>query len=387
MGPVMERSRESKKIFILASTLVIGGAEMVFRSLAENLESSGYNVELLFLREPGETGENLIEKGICFRRDISGSRFNPLALLRLFRIFRKNRDSVLLALDHHNVISLGGLASRCAGLRGSVLSVHSTGLWGSGRTFSRLDRIHLRLFDRIVALSDTHAGYLAEREGVPKSRMVVINNGIDTDRFNPADREEKGGRIKREIEIGDDETVVTIVAALRPEKNHVMFIESAGRVMKREESARFLIVGEGEQREFLEKETERRELRGRVTFLGSREDIPDILSASDISVLCSHPVVETFPLTVLEAMACGLPVISTDVGSLSDIITDRRDGILIPAGDSEALAENIIELIRNLNLRDRLGKNARRKVELKFSRQEMANNYLKMLGDLYRVSP
>jgi len=175
---------------------------------------------------------------------------------------------------------------------------------------------------------------------------------------------------------------VTIVAALRPEKNHVMFIESAGRVMKREESARFLIVGEGEQREFLEKETERRELRGRVTFLGSREDIPDILSASDISVLCSHPVVETFPLTVLEAMACGLPVISTDVGSLSDIITDRRDGILIPAGDSEALAENIIELIRNLNLRDRLGKNARRKVELKFSKQEMVNNYLNMLSDL-----
>ncbi|MBD3179856.1 MAG: glycosyltransferase, partial [Candidatus Latescibacteria bacterium] len=322
----MENRRESKKIFILASTLVVGGAEMIIRSIAETLPDEGFQVELLFLREPGKVGDLLIGKGFDFRSGISRSRFDPLALYMLLSLFRRHRNSVLLSLDHHNAVFLGALASRWAGIKGSVLSVHSTGLWGSGRTFTFTDRAVLKLYDRIVALSDTHARYLVEDEEVPGDSVEVINNGIDVERFNRSFREKRGGGIREELGLENDHTVVTIVAALRPEKNHLMFLEAAGRVAGESERARFLIVGDGEMREALESEAGRRKLSDRVFFLGNRDDIPEILAATDISVLSSHPVVETFPLTVLEAMACGLPVISTDVGSVSEIISHRDNG-------------------------------------------------------------
>ncbi|MFO7914688.1 MAG: glycosyltransferase [Candidatus Krumholzibacteriales bacterium] len=374
---------ESRKIFILASTLVIGGAEMVVSSLAENLRAGGFDIELIFIREPGEIGERLIDSGIKHQAGLAESRFDPRTLPRLTGTLRNHRDSALLVLDHHNAILWGALASRLARIRGSVLSVHSTGLWGSGRTFNLADRMVLNLFDRVIALSETHAEYLSGQEGVPSGKLTVINNGIDTGRFNPAGRDEKGKKVREELGIESEDTVVSIVAALRPEKNHLMFLEAAGSVLKRSREFRFLIVGEGEQRQELERKTGRMDIADRVIFTGSRDDIPDILAATDISVLCSHPVVETFPLTVLEAMACGLPVISTDVGSVSEIITDRENGILIPSGDTEALTDAMMELASDRNLRERLGGNARRKVAGSFSDEKMAEKYIAVFDDIF----
>lgn len=379
----MENQMESRKIFILASTLVIGGAEMVVRSLAENLRAGRFDVELILLGEPGEIGERLIGSGIKSRSRLAGSRFDPLTLFRLTGELRSHKNSILLVLDHHNAIFWGALASRLAGITGTVLSVHSTGLWGSGQTFTLADRMLLNLFDRVIALSRTHAEYLASREGVPAGKIEVINNGIDTGRFNPDGSDEKGKRVREELGIDNRETVVTIVAALRPEKNHLMFLEAAGAVLERSGDFRFLIVGEGQQREKLERKAQQMNIADRVTFTGSRDDIPDILAATDIPVLCSHPVVETFPLTVLEAMACGLPVISTDVGSVSEIITDRRNGILIPSGDTEALAGAILELGSDRYLRERLGENAREKAAGSFSTEEMVEKYIAVFDDIF----
>jgi len=379
----MENQMESRKIFILASTLVIGGAEMVVRSLAENLRAGRFDVELILLGEPGEIGERLIGRGIKSRSRLAGARFDPRTLFRLAVALRSHKNSILLVLDHHNAIFWGALASRLAGITGTVLSVHSTGLWGSGRTFTLADRVVLNLFDRVIALSRTHADYLVSREDVSAGKIEVINNGIDTGRFKPDGSDEKGKRVREELGIGNRETVVTVVAALRPEKNHLMFLEAAGSALKRSGDFRFLIVGEGQRKEKLERKARQMNIEDRVTFTGSRDDIPDILAATDISVLCSHPVVETFPLTVLEAMACGLPVISTDVGSVSEIITDRENGILIPSGDTEGLADAILELGSDRYLRQRLGENAREKAAGSFSTEEMVEKYIAVFDDIF----
>ena len=128
---------------MLASTLVTGGAERVFESLATGLPGFGYDPLVLCLHSPGRTGERMMEAGAAVETGIMRGRHDPLAVTRLARIFRREGGGILLSLDHHDAIVAGISAAVLAGLGGRVLSVHSTGLWKKGSSFTRLDRLFL----------------------------------------------------------------------------------------------------------------------------------------------------------------------------------------------------------------------------------------------------
>ena len=379
-GPVSRRA----DLFILASTLVTGGAENVVKALATGLPDLGFDPKVLCLREPGETGREIAGGGVPVRARLAMGRFDPLATLRLASIMRGDRRAALLCLDHHDAIFHGITASRLAGLRPRVLAVHSTGLWGGRRTFSPSDRVMIGGFSRIVALARGHERYLVEREGVDPGRTTVINNGVDTARFEPADASARV-RVRRGLGIPGDCFAIAIVAALRPEKNHGLLFEAFRRSETGKGSGRrpfILVVGDGPEAGRLKREASSSGLGDSVVFLGRREDVEKVLRASDISVLCSHPVVETFPLAVLESMSCGVPVISTRVGSVQEIIDDGVDGLLVEPGDSEGLAAYIDRIAGDPGTASRLAANARKKVVEKFSEESMVESYARMLEGL-----
>jgi glycosyltransferase involved in cell wall biosynthesis len=238
----------------------------------------------------------------------------------------------------------------------------------------------LPLYERVIALSGRHADYLVEKEGVKREKITVINNGVDDSRFTPSVSDEEKARMRRKLSIPEGSIVVIIVAALRPEKNHRMFLDVASRLSAKRKDLLFLVVGDGLEKEKLLSEAAGMTLENSLRFLGRRKDIPEILKCSDISVLCSYPVVETFPVTVLEAMASGLPVISTDVGSVGDIIRDGEDGFLIESDDRDALAARIEELAGDPRMRDGMGRKGRKRVVDNFSTSIMLDNY----NDLFR---
>lgn len=376
----MNFSLKRSKVFLLASTLTTGGAEQVIRALAIGLPEHGYTTHIICLRGLGAIGTEISTHGIPTHFGLSERRYDPSVFFKLVRLFRKERGAILLSLDHHDATFWGALASSCAGIGHRVLSMHSTGLWGKGGSFTLSDRLALPLYDRIVALARIHAEYLERDEGIGAEKIAVINNGVDTERFNPIGSVERRAELRKRLEIPADCFVVTIVAVLRPEKNHGMLLRSAGEVLSRDKNFLFLIVGDGEEAGNLQTIVRELSLGTAVRFMGLRSDIPEILSVSDVSVLCSYPVVETFPIAVLESMASGVPVVATSVGSIPEMIEDGVDGILIPSGDERALTEALVTLEENPERRAAIGMRARKKVVERYSEKRMVEEY----ADLFR---
>lgn len=369
-----------QKITILCSTLVTGGAEMVVRALALGLPGYGIMPRIVCLREPGTIGEEIKNGGIEVRSGISGGRHDIGALAKLVRILGAERESVLLCLDHHDAIFTGVLASRMAGLKHRVLCVHSTGLWNRKGTFSFTDRMALPHFERVVALAENHARYLCDDGGIDRGKIVLIRNGVDTRKFRPESDAGVKASVRKELGIPGEDLVVTMAAAMRPEKNHMMLVGAASTLLRGDPGYTFLMAGDGAEAQAIRDRAAGLGIEGKIRFLGIRRDMERIFSVTDVSVLCSYPVVETLPLSVLEAMSSGAAVVSTRVGSIPEMVEDGRDGILIESGDVDSLVSSLQSLKKDPDLRRMLGENARKRVEKDFSESGMIKAYAQLFS-------
>jgi glycosyltransferase involved in cell wall biosynthesis len=366
------------RIAFVASTFGIGGAERVISEVVARLRADRFEPQLYFLREAGPLGRELFARGVGGVERIEARRGDPLAVARLWRYFRRERPDVAFCMDHHNAMLVGRVAGVAARVRALVVGSHSTGLFGRRGSLRRADRWLMEFTDCVVALSRTHARYLQEREGVSPGKLRVIENGIDVTAF----AESGGSRVRAELGIGEDEAVVSMVAALRPEKAHEVLLEAAARLEVGVRPVHFLLAGDGARREALEALSVRLGVRERVHFLGARRDVPALLRASSVLVLPSHPVVETLPLAVLEAMAAGVPVVASRVGSIPEVIESGENGLLVPPGDAPALAEAIAHMLGDDALARRVAAAARRTVAERYSAQRMADGYADMFDEL-----
>lgn len=368
-------------VCILASTLVTGGAERVAQALALGLGRFGFKPAVVCLREPGPIGKELSKLDIPVVSNLSHSSHDPMAVSRLARSLRRSEIDLVYSLDHHDAVFNGGIASRLAGVRRRVLGIHSTGLWGRNSSFTLSDRLVIPLYDMVVALAGPHAEYIEKAGSVKRSKISIIRNGVDTGRFRPPASEGDRRLLRSRLGVPEEAFVIAIVAALRPEKNHEMLIRSV-RALPDDLRPYLLVVGEGSEAQKLRDIADETGLTDRVGFLGRRDDVNEVLAASDLFVLCSHPVVETFPLSILEAMASGLPVVATRVGSVEEIIIDESHGILIEPGDEEALTRSIAEMMKEEGLRIEMGKLGRERVAEHFSEGSMVESYARLFQRL-----
>jgi len=206
-------------------------------------------------------------------------------------------------------------------------------------------------------------------ERLPAERIEVIHNGVDTGKYHPAVPSE-GGALRESFGIGPSDTVMTTVASLKPAKRVDLLLRAVARCIRANPGVRVLLVGDGPDRAELEQLARRIGMTERVVFAGIRDDVDDILRMSDVLVLSSRVGTETFPNVVLEAMASGLPVVSTDVGSVREMI-DESCGLIVPPEDEDALAEAIGQLAADPEMRRRLGRRGREVVEERFTLEAM----------------
>ncbi|UCH84210.1 MAG: glycosyltransferase, partial [Candidatus Latescibacterota bacterium] len=360
----------------IASTLGIGGAENVMSNLLTRLPAETTESRTYLLREPGPIGDKLIRSGIWCEHGLGRHRADPTVLARLVPRLRSFSPDIVFTLDHHNAMFWGRLASLVAGVPRRVAVSHSTGRMDNERSFTALDRVLMRQTDVVVALSDAHAGYLRDIEHIDGDKIEIIENGIDIELYSRVD-EHTVSSTRLGLGIGDDGSVVTMVAAIRPEKAHDALLE-ASRIIITERpdlSLTYLIVGDGPARVELEAKRSRLGLDGSVNFLGSREDVPVILGLSDVLVLPSHAAVETLPLAVLEAMAAGVAIVASAVGSVPEIIQDGWNGKLIAPADAVGLSKAICHIVDNQRETERMIENARETVRRRYSVEHMVAKY------------
>lgn len=371
------------RIAFVSSTLAVGGAENVLFNLITRLPSERYQSELLFLKEPGTVGMRLIREGVPHAAGLQRRRSDPAVLFRLVRQLKSSPPDILFSLDHHNAMFWGRLASLAVRVPRRVVASHSTGRMESRRSFSRLDRLLMRHTDAVVALSGAHAEYLRRVEAIDPRKIVVIENGIDVGRYGAAD----SGTVEKlrlGLGLGPDERVVTMVAALRPEKAHNALLKTAKDLTARRPDlrARFLVVGDGPERDRIEALRSELGLQNHVSLLGERDDVPEILQLSDVAVLPSHGAVETLPLAVLEAMAAGVPVVASAVGSVPEIIQDGRTGRLIAPADAVGLSEAICRIFDEHEETQRIIRHARETVRERYTVEKMLSRYEELFDRL-----
>jgi glycosyltransferase involved in cell wall biosynthesis len=192
------------------------------------------------------------------------------------------------------------------------------------------------LADAVTAVSDFSAASLAENDGLSGQRIEVIENGVDIQRFN-------GAASVHNLDIDRRRRYLVCVARFHPVKDHATLLRAFEIVARQQSDVDLLLVGDGPLRGDLQRLARELGIEGRVRFLGLRQDVPGILRAAQIFVLTS--LSEAAPLTVLEAMASGLPVVVTAVGGNPEIVRDGVDGYLVPRGDASAIASAILGML------------------------------------------
>lgn len=363
------------RVMFVLTSMPVGGAETLLVNLVRRLDRSRFQPEFCCLKELGPLGEELA-KEVPAHHGMLYCKYDVRVLGRLTRLFASRRIDAVVTVGAGDKMFWGRLAAWRARVPVVVSALHSTG-WPDG--VGRLNRMLTPLTDAFIGVAAEHGRFLVEHERFPAAKVYVIPNGVDVDRFqfSPLDRV----ALRRILDLDDATPVVGIVAALRHEKNHLLFLRAAALVHAEMPQARFLIVGDGPERDPLERTTRQLGLERAVQFLGTRSDVPQVLSAIDVLALTSHT--EANPVSILEAMAVQRPVVATRVGSVAESVEQGVTGYLAPSGDAEGIALRWLELLRDPEKARGMGRAGRELVLQRWSLEGMVEGYQQLVANIY----
>lgn len=368
-------------VMFVIDSLEVGGAESQLVMLALRLSELGHRCEVFALRAEGALRLPLQEKGIAIRDGGLVPERNRLGLFngvwRLWKSLISMRPTVV-----HTFLPLsnlaGSVAAFLAGTPVVITSRRGLGIHQDGAPkWKVLDRISNSLSKRIAVNSRAVALDTVARDGVAPGKIACIYNGVDFERF-------QGSLHMREIMRGNlglaaSEFAWINVANLASCKGHLDLLGGFSALVP-SNGCRLVLVGgdRGSQAE-IEALAVELGISNRVLLLGSRNDVPELLSAMDGFVMSSHS--EGFPNAILEAMSAGLPIVATEVGGNAEALHDGRAGILVPAREPVALGRAMQEIMDSPQLRASLAVAAKDRAREQYAVDKMAASYL----DLYRA--
>ncbi len=313
---------------------------------------------------------------------------NPAGALRaIWRIRQVIRERKIQAVVCHNSLAgiVGRLAASMAGGPRFVYFAHGLACGPAQRALDWMIRYQVErnlapLTDAIIVMND-YDERLARRTPLAKdaSRVFRIPGmGVDLERFTTGVPREDRQRLDRELSIDPGQKIVLCVARLIPEKGVAEFIEAALRVCGQRRDACFLLAGTGPLLDRLRARVARERAEDRIKVLGWRNDIQTLMRCSDIFSLPSY-YMEGLPVSILEAMACGKPVVSTHHKGCEDAVVDGSTGFLVPSRQAAPLAERISSLLDDERLRAAMGRAGRQRVEREFQIAECTRTILEVL--------
>ncbi|MBI4839347.1 MAG: glycosyltransferase [Nitrospirae bacterium] len=344
----------------------IGGAEKITLDLFKNIRKETFDVRVLFDCRAGIMQSNYAEAGI--------ETFQSKGIIRNIRFIVHLRPDIIhlyglkVNIKWRVILWLLGFRN-IIGSNFGLTNAEQIGFWRV-----RLDVLTACFLKKYITNSAKVAGYLKDR-GFPKDKLEVIYCGIENDQYR-AQPEGRKKEIKQRLGIPFDCTVINCVANLRAVKGHVVLIDALAGLKGLNFSA--LMIGEGALRDTLIKYAWDKGLKEKIFFLGHIPDIHELLAITDIFALAS--LSEGMPISIMEAMAAGLPVVATDVGGVSELVMDNETGFLVPCRNPLLLAEKIKTLMDNKTLRVEMGGKGQIRIKEKFSLASM----VKKTEELYR---
>jgi glycosyltransferase involved in cell wall biosynthesis len=352
------------KVEMVVHGLIAAGMEMVVVQLTRGLASRGHDVGVTCIEFEGTLGRSLRNEG--FRVSLVPTPgiapiFFPRKLGRWLRDLRPDVVHI-----HSGAWIKAARAASWAGVPRVVFTLH--GLEGDEPWHeSVLNRWAARTTDAIAVVSRPLVDHLA---GIDQRKIHVVPNGVDTGRFSPTPDQ---ATCRRAVGLPVDALIVGHVARLSPVKNQRFLIDAFSRILAGRPDAFLVLVGDGPLRQDLVQFSHQLGAADRILFLGERSDLPDLFRSFDVFVLPS--LLEGTSMSILEAMASGLPVVASAVGGTPDLLAPGECGVLFDSGDTDAFVLAVNELLASDRMRQDLGMKARRRAEAAFSEQGVISRY------------
>jgi glycosyltransferase involved in cell wall biosynthesis len=346
----LDRNNKGKiNVVHLVEELTIGGLEKTLTAVVLNLNKKKYNVSVWCLREGGFFADKLVKEGIDVNiLHISTSR-NPLSIYKLYRLLKSHKFDII----HTHAYSAGTIGRMSAFLAGvPVIISHNQNIYNYyNKYYHFVERLLSYITDGIICVSDVVKKFANETQGIDTKKLVTIYNGIENVR-SVSGKETSG--LRKELGIPVNYSVIGTIAQFSEKKGLGYLIRSASILLKLRKDVNFLLVGDGTIMGELKQLCHNLKIGENVIFAGERGDIPEMLSLIDIFVLPS--IREGLPLAILEAMACGKPVIATNVGGVPEVIKNGINGILVQPKDPDALHNAMKELLNDAAKRKKMGR-------------------------------
>ena len=369
-----------RKVFYLVDSLNVGGTETQAVELALRLPVSEYEIMMGCLRAQGPLLEKLRGSAVNVREfHPSGGLDSAAGLYELIRLARYLRREKFDVVHTHDLWSnlMGVPAARLAGVPAIVSSRRDLAHfdWYQGKRRHWLRRIQ-NLSGVVLANATPIRDALISEDGFAPGKLRVIHNGVDTEKFQRAQRD----RARLFPDLGNAILVVLVGNMHSDVKGHPWLIAAAPTVVCEFPEVRFVFVGDGESRPAFAAQVAQLGLEGTFKFLGRRIDIPEILASCDLAVLPSRA--EGLPNAVLEYMAAGLPTIASRVGGMAELVQDGVTGLLVPAEDANALAGALLQFLRNPEQARQIANNGQRFAVENFSFERLIREIDELYGEL-----
>lgn len=364
------------RVLMVIDSLRLGGAERVLATLGAAAPSAGFEFEVAVLSTPGSQRSVmepvLAAAGVRIRYLSIRRLSDPRALPRVVGAIRSSGCNVVHA-HLEDAATLAPPAARIAGRR-AVCSFHHVVVPLSRRDTLK-ERLAVTAASRsagVVFVSRSSLESFARAYGGARKNWCVVENAVDLDVFRT-----EPATMPADLMVPAGAPVVTMVGALRIRKGQATALRAWPAVLRRFPQARLLLVGDGIERDALQARMGELGLSERVIFAGTRTDVSRIIRASSLVILPSEH--EALPTTLIEAAACGRPVVASDVDGIPEVVVDGETGLLVPVGDEAALSDRVTALLDDEPRRLRMGERARARAEDRFS----AHRWAERLHEVY----
>jgi len=363
-------------VLFLITGLSYGGAETQLVNLATKLKCRGWDVRVVSMLPPQAFVEELKNADIPLATlNMRRGAADPRAVFRLFKILREwNPDIVHSHMVHANLLArVVRIFCKIPVLISTAHNIDEGGRWRE---------VAYRLTDPLVDLTTNVSRAAVERyirvSAAPKNKIMFMPNGIDTAKFKP--NKAAGQRLRNELGV-DNYFVWLAVGRFEEAKDYPNMLRAFKMIVSKKSNVVLLLVGQGSLLEEVKKLGSELKLGDKVRFLGVRRDVPDLMNAADAYVMSS--AWEGMPMVLLEAGACGLPIVATDVGGNSEVVLNDKTGFIVPPYNSEALAQ-AMEKMMALPQEKRLemGKAGRTYIEANYSLEHVVDQWVALYMEL-----
>ena len=349
-------------ILFLITTFQKDGPGNVLLNIVKNLPKESYNIIVACLYRHGKVQKLIEKEGIktlnMNQKGVLKGWLDIRALIKIRRILTEYQIDII-----HTHLIRADIYGRLAAIRFDTLfiitTIHNLDFYRKEKKYfilKLLDSYLSKFNDKIITVSKSVMEFTINNQNIPSDKFVTIYNSVDLERFQPTYRYNK---------IKNNNYTVGFLGRLHKQKNLPTLLKATELVNRENKGIKFLIGGEGPEKEKLVKITENLNLINTITFIDYVSDVVNFFTKIDIFVLSS--IIEGHPLALLEAMASGLPCVATDAGGISETIINGKSGFVVEKSNPLQLAKRIIEIANNTQLQQKMGRKGREIVEEKFN--------------------